>query len=84
MAPGSRRTSLDSAAVISRHICTDRRTTLALEAHIRTAEDPRISRINPQDRHNDELCVPLLVLKGDSYRLKGRDLGKVPGDGPDA
>jgi len=26
----------------------------------------------------------VINLKGDSYRLKGRDLGKVPGDGPDA
>jgi hypothetical protein len=25
-----------------------------------------------------QLCVPLVVMKGDSYRLKDRDLGRVP------
>jgi hypothetical protein len=25
-----------------------------------------------------QLCVPLVALKGDSYRLKDRDLGRVP------
>jgi hypothetical protein len=32
-------------------------------------------------RHRDrqlQLCVPLVALKGDSYRLKDRDLGRVP------
>jgi len=24
------------------------------------------------------VCVPLVALKGDSYRLKDRDLGRVP------
>ncbi|MGH8997650.1 MAG: hypothetical protein ACRDYB_16770 [Acidimicrobiales bacterium] len=28
-----------------------------------------------------QLCVPFVVLKGDSYRLRGRDLGKVPDGG---
>ncbi len=27
-----------------------------------------------------QLCVPLVSLKGDSYRLKDRDLGRVPTD----
>ncbi len=26
------------------------------------------------------VCVPSVVLKGDSYRLKDRDLGRVPAD----
>ena len=26
-----------------------------------------------------QLCVPLVILKGDSYRIKDRDLGRVPG-----
>jgi hypothetical protein len=25
-----------------------------------------------------KLCVPAMALKGDSYRLKDRDLGRVP------
>jgi len=25
-----------------------------------------------------QLCVPLVSLKGDSYRLKDRDLGRAP------
>jgi len=31
-------------------------------------------------RAEDELCVPSVVLKGDSFRLRGRELGKVPED----
>jgi hypothetical protein len=26
------------------------------------------------------VCVPSVSLKGDSYRLKGKDLGRVPSD----
>jgi hypothetical protein len=30
-------------------------------------------------RHGQlQLCVPLVALKGDSYRLKDRQLGRVP------
>ncbi|MGH3217328.1 MAG: hypothetical protein ACRDPY_01125, partial [Streptosporangiaceae bacterium] len=28
-----------------------------------------------------QLCVPQVALKGDSYRLKDRDLGRVPAAG---
>jgi hypothetical protein len=28
-----------------------------------------------------QLCVPLVTLKGDSYRLRDRDLGRVPAAG---
>ena len=28
-----------------------------------------------------QLCVPQVALKGDSYRLKNRDLGRVPAAG---
>jgi hypothetical protein len=31
-----------------------------------------------------QLCVPLVALKGDSYRLKDRDLGRIPPAAPDA
>ena len=27
-----------------------------------------------------QACVPLVSLKGDSYRLKGKELGRVPSD----
>ena len=31
-----------------------------------------------QHRGQLQLCVPQVALKGDSYRLKDRDLGRVP------
>ena len=31
-----------------------------------------------QDGAQLQLCVPQVPLKGDSYRLKDRDLGRVP------
>jgi len=30
-----------------------------------------------------QLCVPQVALKGDSYRLKNRDLGRVPAGATD-
>jgi len=36
----------------------------------------RLTR-NQRDRQL-QLCVPPMALKGDSYRLKDRDLGRVP------
>jgi hypothetical protein len=44
--------------------------TLALEAHVRTAIDPSISRIGPNDGNDHEFCVPLLETGTDSYRLR--------------
>jgi hypothetical protein len=34
----------------------------------------------PRRQHGAQLqlCVPQVTLKGDSYRLKDRDLGRVP------
>jgi hypothetical protein len=34
----------------------------------------------PRRQHGSQLqlCVPQVALKGDSYRLKDRDLGRVP------
>jgi len=31
-----------------------------------------------QNHRQLQLCVPLVMLKGDSYRLKDRDLGRTP------
>jgi hypothetical protein len=37
------------------------------------------NRLSRGQRHgHQQLCVPLVALKGDSYRLKDRDLGRVP------
>jgi hypothetical protein len=30
-----------------------------------------------------QLCVPQVGLKGDSYRLKDRDLGRIPAQAPE-
>ena len=29
------------------------------------------------------VCVPFMSLKGDSYRLKDRDLGRIPAQAPE-
>jgi hypothetical protein len=42
--------------------------------HIQPGDGLRRSEQNGQL----QLCVPLVALKGDSYRLKDRDLGRVP------
>ena len=40
-------------------------------------------RPKPSQRDGQlKLCVPPMALKGDSYRLKNRDLGRVPASGP--
>jgi hypothetical protein len=37
------------------------------------------NRLSRRQRDSQlQLCVPLVALKGDSYRLKDRDLGRVP------
>ena len=40
--------------------------------------EPDNRLINGQHRGQLQLCVPPMALKGDSYRLKDRDLGRVP------
>ena len=40
--------------------------------------EPDNRLINSQHRCQLQLCVPPMTLKGDSYRLKDRDLGRVP------
>jgi hypothetical protein len=38
-----------------------------------------VDRAEPGQRDGQpELCVPPMALNGDSYRLKDRDLGRVP------
>jgi hypothetical protein len=36
------------------------------------------ARLAPQNAAVVEACVPLVALKGDSYRLKDRDLARTP------
>jgi len=48
----------------------------------RTAGHPNPGRRQPaparRKRQLKTVCVPFVNLKGDSYRLKDRDLGRVP------
>jgi hypothetical protein len=44
---------------------------------------PRNSHRRGQRGRQLQLCVPLVALKGDSYRLKNRDLGRVPNPATD-
>jgi hypothetical protein len=39
--------------------------------------EPDNRLINGKHRGQLQLCVPPMALKGDSYRLKDRDLGRV-------
>ena len=39
---------------------------------------PRNRFRRSQDHRQLQFCVPLVALKGDSYRIKDRDLGRVP------
>ena len=49
-------------------------TTTVIRMHIQPGDGLRRSQ---HDRQL-QLCVPLVTLKGDSYRLKDRDLGRTP------
>ncbi len=40
---------------------------------------PRNRFCRSQHHRQLQVCVPLVALKGDSYRIKDRDLGRVPG-----
>jgi hypothetical protein len=48
-----------------------------------TAGHPNAGRHQPAAARRQcqlkTVCVPFIALKGDSYRLKDRDLGRVPG-----
>ena len=45
---------------------------------IRMHIQPR-NRLRRSQHHRQlQFCVPLVTLKGDSYRLKDRDLGRTP------
>jgi hypothetical protein len=45
---------------------------------IRMHIQPRNSHRWGQQGRQLQLCVPLVALKGDSYRLRNRDLGRIP------
>ena len=49
--------------------------TTVIRMHIQPGDGLRRSQHDGQL----QLCVPLVALKGDSYRIKDRDLGRVPG-----
>jgi hypothetical protein len=40
--------------------------------------EPDNRLINGEHRGQLQFCVPPMALKGDSYRLKNRDLGRIP------
>ena len=45
-----------------------------------TQIQPATGRVPLQHDRKDQLCFPPVSLKGDSYRLKDRDLGRIPND----
>jgi hypothetical protein len=54
------------------------RGTAKTSAMARMQIQPRTRGVASHHSAEDQLCVPLVALKGDSYRLKDRDLGRVP------
>jgi hypothetical protein len=67
-----RQTWLDITVFIARHSCLHRPATATAATHLRTAVDPSRPCVEAEGDPNDQLCVPAVALKGDSYRLKGR------------
>jgi hypothetical protein len=63
---------LDIAVFIARHFCLHRPATATAATHRRTAVDPSRPCVQAEGDAEDQLCVPAVALKGDSYRLKGR------------
>ncbi len=45
---------------------------------LRVQIEPLDGLLGSQQNGQLQLCVPPMALKGDSYRLKDRDLGRVP------
>jgi hypothetical protein len=41
-------------------------------AVVRVSIEPRVGAVATQESAKDQLCVPAVMLKGDSYRLKGK------------
>jgi hypothetical protein len=74
----ARRRLLDIAVFIARHIVGHWWSTESASTHLRTAVDAGRPRIGMKSDTENQLCVPAVTLKGDSYRLKDRDLGRVP------
>jgi hypothetical protein len=70
--------SLDIAVFTARHFRGDRRPVTTTPMWLDPAIQPSRSSLQPQRHSQDQLCVPAMDLKGDSYRLKDRDLGRVP------
>jgi hypothetical protein len=73
-----RRRLLDIAVFIASHIVGHRWSTESASTHLRTAVDAGRPCIGVKGDTEDQLCVPAVNLKGDSYRLRNRDLGRVP------
>jgi len=61
---------LDIAVIIGRHIRVDGRPSQRAATHLRPAIDPCVPSINPQSELEDQLCVPVLNIDGDSYRMR--------------
>jgi hypothetical protein len=70
--------SLDIAVVIARQIRVYGRPSQRAASHLTPAVDPRQPCIHPQSELEDQLCVPLMTLKGASYRLRNRGIDTLP------
>jgi acyl-coenzyme A synthetase/AMP-(fatty) acid ligase len=73
-----RRRLLDMAVFIARHIVDHWWSTESASTHLRTAVDTGRPRIGMKSDAENQLCVPAVEINGPSYRLKDRDLGRVP------
>jgi hypothetical protein len=65
---------------MARHFWVHWRTSQVATVPFGTAVEARTRRVQAESRAENEFCVPSVSLKGDSYRLKGKELGRVPSD----
>lgn len=59
-------------------LAVDRRTDRQSTWHHSPAVDARPKRVDAQNHLQDQLCVPLMTLKGASYRLRNRGIDTLP------
>ena len=62
--------SLDIAVLTTRHFRDDWRPVTATPMRLDPAIQPGRSSLEPQRHSKDQLCVPAVLIDGDSYRMR--------------
>jgi hypothetical protein len=61
---------LDNAVIFTRHFGCDRRTPKRTPTHHKLAVQPRPTTVHPQQHLEDQACVPVVNITGESYRMR--------------